>query len=102
MCPEKERYVREMQKGLSSYECDQQGQIVHERTVKDYSRSAADQDKPLPHELRPVPVLQTTMHYLIDNVWSHYGIPRPSEKLCYLTGRQWDTEQFGRRARQLV
>lgn len=68
MCPEKERYVREMQKNLNSYECDSNGTIIQERAVKDYSRSAADQEKPLPHELRSSDVLQTTMDYLIDNV----------------------------------
>jgi hypothetical protein len=68
MCPEKERYVREMQKNLNSYECDAYGTLIQERAVKDYSRSAADQEKPLPHELRSSDVLQTTMDYLIDNV----------------------------------
>lgn len=43
MCPEKERYEREVQKRLSPFECDQQGRVVPQLTVKDYSRSAADQ-----------------------------------------------------------
>ncbi len=43
MCPEKERYIREVQKRVSIYECDKNGVIVPQLTVKDYSRSAADQ-----------------------------------------------------------
>jgi hypothetical protein len=43
MCPEKERYVRIVQKRLSAFECDENGGIIHRLTVKDYSRSAADQ-----------------------------------------------------------
>uniref|UniRef100_A0A915MCR2 SAC3/GANP/THP3 conserved domain-containing protein n=1 Tax=Meloidogyne javanica TaxID=6303 RepID=A0A915MCR2_MELJA len=44
MCPEKERYMRDVKKSLHFYECDSEGRIVHEKMVKDYSRSAADQD----------------------------------------------------------
>lgn len=43
MCPEKERYMRDVKKSLHFYECDSNGQMVHEKMVKDYSRSAADQ-----------------------------------------------------------
>lgn len=43
MCPEKERYQRVVQKRMSPYECDANGVMVHELTIKDYSRSAADQ-----------------------------------------------------------
>uniref|UniRef100_A0A915CWR1 SAC3/GANP/THP3 conserved domain-containing protein n=1 Tax=Ditylenchus dipsaci TaxID=166011 RepID=A0A915CWR1_9BILA len=46
MCPEKERYMRETQKNLNRYECDLQGDMVPSLTVKDYSRSAADQEEP--------------------------------------------------------
>lgn len=35
--------------------------------IKEYSRSSADQQEPLPHELRPQPVLKFTMEYLICN-----------------------------------
>lgn len=69
MCPEKERYMRETQFNLSRYETDFDGRMVPEKTVKNYSRSAADQEEPLPHELRPVNVLQITMDYLINEVW---------------------------------
>lgn len=36
--------------------------------VKQYSRSSADQESPLPHELRPVLVLRRTMDYLVDKI----------------------------------
>lgn len=36
--------------------------------VKEYSRSSADQQEPLPHELRPISVLMFTMDYLISNI----------------------------------
>ena len=37
-------------------------------TVKQYSRSSADQEASLPHELRPTPVLQLTMQYLMCKI----------------------------------
>lgn len=36
--------------------------------VKQYSRSSADQEVPLPHELRPVKVLRMTMMYLMAKI----------------------------------
>lgn len=36
--------------------------------VKEYARSSADQDTPLPSELRPVAVLQRTMAHLCRNI----------------------------------
>ncbi|KAH7730645.1 Protein F20D12.2 [Aphelenchoides avenae] len=57
MCPEKERYVRVVQKRLNAYECNEQGQMAPEKT-----------EEPLPHELRPAPVLQRTMTYLIGAI----------------------------------
>jgi hypothetical protein len=82
MCPEKERYMRDVKKSIHFYECDSRGQMAHEKMVKDYSRSAADQvfwffdsqfksllkDMPLAHELRPLEALQMTMDYLIFNI----------------------------------
>uniref|UniRef100_V5I6S5 Protein xmas-2 n=2 Tax=Anoplophora glabripennis TaxID=217634 RepID=V5I6S5_ANOGL len=38
------------------------------KAIKQYSRSSADQESPLPHELRPVSVLQMTMSYLMHNI----------------------------------
>lgn len=40
----------------------------HSKAVKQYSRSSADQEAPLSHELRPVSVLQLTMTYLMYNI----------------------------------
>lgn len=80
MCPEKERYMRDVKKSLHFYECDSEGRMVHEKMVKDYSRSAADQDMPLAHELRPLEVLQTTMDYLIFNISSE--IPTTKTELA--------------------
>uniref|UniRef100_A0A914WFJ6 PCI domain-containing protein n=1 Tax=Plectus sambesii TaxID=2011161 RepID=A0A914WFJ6_9BILA len=68
MCPEKERYLREVQKRISAYECDDNGRVLPQLTVKDYSRSAADQEEPLPHELRSGPVLMMTMDYLMAEI----------------------------------
>ena len=42
--------------------------VDHCRAVKEYTRSSADQDMALPHELRPPHVLDMTMNYLVNNV----------------------------------
>lgn len=39
--------------------------VDHSRAVKEYSRSSADQEMPLPSELRPPRVLDETMDYLL-------------------------------------
>jgi hypothetical protein len=67
MCPEKERYSREHLNLMSGYEI-LNGQIEHGLMVKEYSRSSADQDLPLPNELRPVNVMFETMLYIVDEV----------------------------------
>ena len=36
--------------------------------MKEYSRSSADQEVPLPHDLRPAPVLEMTMMYLLKSI----------------------------------
>lgn len=46
----------------------QQPQIDHRIAVKEYSRSSADQEEPLPLELRPVHALTRTMEYLCNNI----------------------------------
>ncbi|KAG8178014.1 hypothetical protein JTE90_011646 [Oedothorax gibbosus] len=75
MCPEKERYSRitknclaffELEKGLDPKSNSRE--VNHCYMVKEYSRSSADQQEPLPHELRPVPVMKFTMDYLICNI----------------------------------
>ncbi|PFX15613.1 Germinal-center associated nuclear protein [Stylophora pistillata] len=75
MCPEKERYMREHQRRLRVFEAvsgtgsfDENPQVDHTCAVKEYDRSAADKEEPLPHELRPVPVLRMTMDYLATNI----------------------------------
>ncbi|XP_050297834.1 uncharacterized protein LOC126737128 isoform X2 [Anthonomus grandis grandis] len=70
MCPEKERLLREIQHQVSIYEQDPSSKHVIDpaKAVKQYSRSSADQESPLPHELRPVNVLQLTMTYLMYNI----------------------------------
>jgi hypothetical protein len=74
MCPEKERYLREYQRRLSRFEVlPGTDQVDHIAAVKEYSKSAADQDRPLPHDVRPQPVLQMTMDYLIVEIVDLYG-----------------------------
>ncbi|KAM9305650.1 germinal-center associated nuclear protein [Gastrophryne carolinensis] len=72
MCPEKERYMRETRNQLSIFEIlPGSDQIDHAAAVKEYSRSSADQEEPLPHELRPLSVLCLTMDYLVNHVMDH-------------------------------
>ncbi|CAL8240621.1 unnamed protein product [Merluccius merluccius] len=69
MCPEKERYMRETRNQLSCFELVPDTEMVdHRAAIKEYSRSSADQEEPLPHELRPLPVLSMTMDYLVTQV----------------------------------
>ncbi len=71
MCPEKERLMREMSFQVASFETVHsfnQSQINHKTAIKQYSRSSADQEAPLPHELRPEKVLKATMCYLLENI----------------------------------
>ncbi|XP_019744468.1 germinal-center associated nuclear protein [Hippocampus comes] len=69
MCPEKERYMRETRNQLSIYEVLPDTEMVdHAAAIKEYSRSSADQEEPLPHDLRPLPVLGMTMDYLVTQI----------------------------------
>lgn len=74
MCPEKERYQREIRQQISVYEstvpfgAPSSFVMDPRKAVKDYSRSSADQEEPLPHELRPVAALDLTMRYLLVQV----------------------------------
>lgn len=43
-------------------------QVDHRAAIKEYSRSSADQEEPLPHELRPSEVLSMTMDYLVTQI----------------------------------
>ncbi|XP_061179067.1 germinal-center associated nuclear protein-like [Saccostrea echinata] len=74
MCPEKERYDREEKRRLHPYEVLQTSegsgnpQVNHTLAVKEYSRSSADQEEPLPYELRTLPTLTLTMTYLLREI----------------------------------
>ena len=77
MCPEKERYSRECLSLCHKYEMRRADEsssgeelIDHRLMVKEYSRSSADQDLPLPNEMRPIRVLYDTMMYLITEIIS--------------------------------
>ncbi|KAH8303276.1 hypothetical protein KR059_005221, partial [Drosophila kikkawai] len=70
MCPEKERLLREFQRQVAVYELQSgsDDRICHERALKQYSRSSADQETPLPHELRTESALHMTMTYLMHEI----------------------------------
>ncbi|XP_014480762.1 PREDICTED: uncharacterized protein LOC106747603 isoform X2 [Dinoponera quadriceps] len=70
MCPEKERLMRESQRQVASYELleGNEYRINHAAAIKQYSRSSADQEEPMSHELRPVRSLKMTMSYLLHEI----------------------------------
>ncbi|KAF7989665.1 hypothetical protein HCN44_008339 [Aphidius gifuensis] len=73
MCPEKERLMREFQRQVSQYEfidnaSSGEHKICHKKAVKQYSRSSADQEEPMPQDLRPVRSLKMTMSYLLHEI----------------------------------
>ncbi|XP_054842961.1 germinal-center associated nuclear protein [Eublepharis macularius] len=69
MCPEKERYMRETRNQLSIFEViPGTDKVDHAAAIKEYSRSSADQEEPLPHELRPLDALSMTMDYLVTRI----------------------------------
>lgn len=70
MCPEKERLMRESQRQVAPYEQLEANEyrINHATAVKQYSRSSADQEEPMPHDLRPVRSLKMTMSYLLHEL----------------------------------
>ncbi|XP_078048951.1 RRM_XMAS2 and SAC3_GANP domain-containing protein xmas isoform X2 [Augochlora pura] len=70
MCPEKERLMRESKRQLAFYEQleGNEYKINHAIAVKQYSRSSADQEEPMPHDLRPVKSLKMTMSYLLHEI----------------------------------
>lgn len=76
-------------------------EVDHAAAIKEYSRSSADQEEPLPHELRPSEVLNMTMNYLVtqimdkgegsyrewyDFVWNR---TRGIRKVTVLRGNHW-------------
>lgn len=68
MCPELERYFRKDAKLVVSAFEETGGEPDEHKMVKEYVRSSADQEEPLPYELRPPAVLERTMLYLAKNV----------------------------------
>ncbi|XP_076750838.1 RRM_XMAS2 and SAC3_GANP domain-containing protein xmas [Xylocopa sonorina] len=70
MCPEKERLMRESKRQVALYEQHESNEyrINHMIAVKQYSRSSADQEEPMAHELRPVKSLKMTMSYLLHEI----------------------------------
>lgn len=63
LCPEKERLMREATHHIAPFELGSSALVL-----KQYSRSSADQEFPLAHELRPEPVLQMSMLQLLHRI----------------------------------
>ncbi|KAF9289798.1 hypothetical protein BGZ68_008643 [Mortierella alpina] len=69
MCPEFERHEREYQQSVEKFEkIPGTESIDHGRAVKAYSRPAAGADQPLPSDVRPPPILLSTLDYLITDI----------------------------------
>lgn len=90
MCPEKERLSRESKHRVACFELEHGSKsIMNNRiAVKEYSRSSADQETPLSHELRPEPVLKLTMTYLLQNIMDLCDDPDTS--ICDWFHFLWD------------
>ncbi|KAJ3189919.1 hypothetical protein HDU85_000205 [Gaertneriomyces sp. JEL0708] len=77
MCPEFERHEREYQKGLMEFEkIEGTDRVDHARAVKRYRRSAADDERPMPCDVRPPPVLMHTLDYLVHELLPQYDLHR--------------------------
>ena len=85
MCPEKERVMREARCQVTNFESNQTDHygIDPRKAIKQYSRSSADQEVPLPHELRPEAVLKTTMTYLLHNIIDLCDDPQTNTSLWF-------------------
>jgi hypothetical protein len=73
MCPERERYSREYLNLIHKYEMKydyetESNMLDHNLMIKEYSRSSADQDLPLPNEMRPLSVLYDTMMFIVNEI----------------------------------
>jgi len=62
--------------------------VDHRLAIKEYSRSSADQEEPLPHELRPIQALHLTFNYLLHNIINR--IEDEDESLSDLYYFIWD------------
>jgi len=90
MCPEKERYSRETLSLCNRYEFDENEAINHNLMVKEYSRSSADQDLPLPNELRPIHILFDTMLYLINHIIPQIELENTYDETSFSVGDWYD------------
>uniref|UniRef100_A0A7S2ZHY5 RRM domain-containing protein n=2 Tax=Rhodosorus marinus TaxID=101924 RepID=A0A7S2ZHY5_9RHOD len=77
MCPEKERYDREIQRDLFSFEIlagtenpgpGEYPRVDHNKAVKKYARSAAFAEEATPEMVRPPSVLKQVMEYLLTKI----------------------------------
>ena len=94
ICPERERYSRAIKNQLRFYE-KLNGDVNHQATLKEYARSAADQDVALLHELRPSNVLNVAMNHLLCNVIDRIEIMKGSMEEWYdhvVNGHDYDPE----------
>ncbi|RKP27491.1 SAC3/GANP/Nin1/mts3/eIF-3 p25 family-domain-containing protein [Syncephalis pseudoplumigaleata] len=76
MCPAYEREEREYQKSIDKLElkAGTTNRIDHARAVKTFHRPAAGNEQPLPCDVRPPPVLEHTLAYLIHDIVMVHGI----------------------------
>lgn len=78
MCPEFERYFRKDNRLVVSPFEETNGEPDDHKMIKEYVRSSADQEEPLPYELRPPKVLERTMLYLVRNIVDQIDNPNES------------------------
>uniref|UniRef100_A0A0K0FLN5 Germinal-center associated nuclear protein (inferred by orthology to a human protein) n=1 Tax=Strongyloides venezuelensis TaxID=75913 RepID=A0A0K0FLN5_STRVS len=83
MCSELEYYTRIVQKRVSPYECNPDGSFNINLMVKDFERSAADQEYPLPHELRTEECLIKTLRYLFIKIVPFVPEDKHSQEVWY-------------------
>ncbi|CEF61180.1 Germinal-center associated nuclear protein [Strongyloides ratti] len=83
MCSELEYYTRIVQKRVSPYECNEDGSFNINLMIKDFERSAADQEYPLPHELRTEECLIKTLRYLFIMIVPFVPEDKHSQELWY-------------------
>uniref|UniRef100_A0A0K0EQI0 PCI domain-containing protein n=1 Tax=Strongyloides stercoralis TaxID=6248 RepID=A0A0K0EQI0_STRER len=83
MCSELEYYTRIVQKRVSPYECNEDGSFNINLMIKDFERSAADQEYPLPHELRTEECLIKTLRYLFIMIVPFVPEEKHSQEVWY-------------------
>ena len=79
MCPELEVHIRQSTNRVDYYETDPStGEAEESKFVKEYTRSSADKENPLPHEVRSITGLNLSMNYLMDSVMNDFDLKRSS------------------------